>query len=135
VKHLDFGKSEVNDEDYFINKYKTVFNGGNLNKDYQIIIFDLSLIPYDILQNVTALLGRLMLEFLQRIEKAEIYKGKDVRGKFPVVLVLEEAHNYIPQPKKDDDTNVSREVFERIAREGRKYGLSLVVSSQRPSEL
>ena len=85
--------------------------------------------------NVTALLGRLILEFLQRIEKTEIYRGKDVRGKFPVVLILEEAHNYIPQPRKEDETNISREIFERIGREGRKYGLSLVISSQRPSEL
>ena len=82
------------------------------------------------MQNITALLGRLLLEFLQRIEKTDTYLGKDVRGKFPVVLILEEAHNYIPHPKNENDANVSREVFERIAREGRKYGLSLVISSK-----
>lgn len=134
VENLNFSKSTVKDEGYFLNKYKERHKE-NPNKNYQVVIFDLSLIPYDILQNVTALLGRLILEFLQRIEKTEIYRGKDVRGKFPVVLILEEAHNYIPQPRKEDETNISREIFERIGREGRKYGLSLVISSQRPSEL
>jgi ABC-type dipeptide/oligopeptide/nickel transport system ATPase component len=134
LERLDVDKSQVNDAEYFLNKYK-ITHKNNPEKNYQLIIFDLSLIPYDILQNVTALLGRLFLEFLQRIDKTDIYKGKEVRGKFPVVLVLEEAHNYIPNPKKEDEASVSREVFERIAREGRKYGLSLIISSQRPSEL
>ena len=91
----------------------------------------MSLLASDILENITALLGRLILEFLQRMGK-----NKKERGKFPVVLVLEEAHNYIPERKrKEDKESISKVVFERIAREGRKYGLSLVVSSQRPSEL
>lgn len=130
IKNLDYEKLKIEDPEYFLNKFKA-----QGNQNYQVTIFDLSLIPYDILQNVTALLGRLILEFLQRIEKIPEYQQKDVRGKFPVVMVLEEAHNYIPQPKNFDEQSVSRDIFERIAREGRKYGLSLVVSSQRPSEL
>ncbi|MES1945478.1 hypothetical protein PC39_15222 [Salinisphaera sp. PC39] len=51
------------------------------------------------------------------------------------MLVLEEAQNYIQQPRFGEEESIAREVFERIAREGRKYGLSLVVASQRPSEL
>lgn len=51
------------------------------------------------------------------------------------MLVLEEAQNYIGQPRPGEDDSISRVVFERIAREGRKYGLKLVVASQRPSEL
>src|SRR5690606_4867274 len=43
--------------------------------------------------------------------------------------------NYIPEKNYRDRESVSKRVFERIAREGRKYGLSLLVSSQRPSEL
>ena len=53
------------------------------------------------------------------------------RGKFPIVLVLEEAQNYISEKKE----SVAKTVFERIAREGRKYGISLVVCTQRSSEL
>jgi len=133
TKNINKKESKITDSDYFLNKIKGDIS--DFEKNYQVIIFDLSLTPYDILQNVTALLGRLILEFLQRIEKNDDYKGRESRGSFPTVLVLEEAHNYIPQPKSHDESNVSREIFERIAREGRKYGLSLVISSQRPSEL
>ena len=51
------------------------------------------------------------------------------------MIALEEAQNYIPEVNHKDRESISKRVFERIAREGRKYGLSLVVSSQRPSEL
>ena len=61
--------------------------------------------------------------------------GADARGSFPVVMVLEEAQNYIREPRFGEEESISRGTFERIAREGRKYGLGLVVASQRPSEL
>lgn len=97
-----------------------------------IVIFDLSLLASEILENVTALIGRLILEFLQRLGE---HDGGNARGSLPVVLVLEEAQNYIQQQHFANEESVSRDVFERIAREGRKYGLSLIVASQRPSEL
>ena len=57
----------------------------------------------------------------------------------PTVLVMEEAHIFIKRYKDDienqDAATVCCQVFERIAREGRKFGLGLVLSSQRPSEL
>ena len=94
----------------------------------QITIIDVSLLPFQVLETITGLVGRIILEFLSRFEK-----GK--RGSMPVVIALEEAQNYIPEINKKDRESISRKVFERIAREGRKYGLSLLVSSQRPSEL
>jgi len=97
-----------------------------------VVILDLSLLAAEVLENVTALIGRLILEFLQRLGE---HGGEEARGSLPVVLVLEEAQNYIQQPRFAEEESISRVVFERIAREGRKYGLSLVVSSQRPSEL
>jgi len=97
-----------------------------------VVILDLSLLAAEVLENVTALIGRLILEFLQRLGE---YGGEEARGSLPVILVLEEAQNYIQQPRSAEDESISRVVFERIAREGRKYGLSLVVASQRPSEL
>ena len=57
------------------------------------------------------------------------------RGMYPIVLILEEAQNYIPEKDRRDQESITKRVFERIAREGRKYGISLIVSSQRPSEL
>jgi hypothetical protein len=97
-----------------------------------VVILDLSLLAAEVLENVTALIGRLVLEFLQRLGA---HGGEEARGSLPVVLVLEEAQNYIQQPRSVDEESISRVVFERIAREGRKYGLGLVVASQRPSEL
>jgi hypothetical protein len=97
-----------------------------------VVILDLSLLAAEVLENVTALIGRLVLEFLQRLGE---HGGEETRGSLPVVLVLEEAQNYIQQPRSAEEESIARVVFERIAREGRKYGLSLVVASQRPSEL
>ncbi len=97
-----------------------------------VVILDLSLLAAEVLENVTALIGRLILEFLQRLGE---HGGDGARGSLPVVLVLEEAQNYIQQPRFAEEESIARVVFERIAREGRKYGLSLVVASQRPSEL
>lgn len=99
---------------------------------HHVVIVDLSLLAAEVLENVTALIGRLILEFLQRLGE---YGGEHARGSLPVVLVLEEAQNYIREQRHAEEESISREVFERIAREGRKYGLGLVVSSQRPSEL
>lgn len=95
---------------------------------HQITILDLSQLASEVLENVTALLGRLVLEFMQRLPN-------EARGTFPVVLVLEEAHHYIPAHAPLERQQRAREVFEKIAKEGRKFGLSLVVASQRPSEL
>ncbi|HBL29145.1 MAG TPA: ATPase [Acidobacteria bacterium] len=97
-----------------------------------VVILDLSLLAAEVLENVTALIGRLVLEFLQRLGE---HGGEQARGSLPVVLVLEEAQNYIHQQRFNEDESIARVVFERIAREGRKFGLSLVVASQRPSEL
>ncbi len=122
IRHAPFGKYY---EDLATDK----------EKPNQVTIIDLSLLSSEVLENVTALIARLILEFLQRIEKIH---GREKRGKFPVVLILEEAHNYIPEKRRketDEEISVSKKVFERIAREGRKYGLGLVISSQRPSEV
>lgn len=96
-----------------------------------VAILDLSLLASEVLDNVTALIGRLVLEFLQRLGES----GKDMRGSLPVVMVLDEAQNYIGEHASRDDESIARAVFERVAREGRKFGLGLVVASQRPSEL
>ena len=54
------------------------------------MILDLSLLAAEVLENVTALIGRLILEFLQRLGE---HGGEQARGSLPVVLVLEEAQN------------------------------------------
>lgn len=97
-----------------------------------IIIVDLSLVPTEIIYITAAVIARMIFETLQRYVKK---KGISL----PTVLVMEEAHTFIKRYSKDDENynaaKVCTQVFERIAREGRKFGLSLVISSQRPSEL
>ncbi len=99
-----------------------------INSSSQITIIDMSLLPFEVLETVTGLIGRLILEFVSRFAEED-------RGKLPIVLALEEAQNYIPERNNSDKISVAKKVFERIAREGRKYGISLLISSQRPSEL
>jgi len=101
----------------------------------QIAVVDLSLVPSEIVHIVVSVLARLIFESLQRYRRGHP-KGQTL----PTVLILEEAHTFVRRGKDDDGpasspTQLCREVFERIAREGRKFGLGLVLSSQRPSEL
>lgn len=100
----------------------------DVNKSSQLTIIDMSLLPHEVLETITGLVGRLTLEFVSRLPESQ-------RGKLPIVIVLEEAQNYIPEKNKNERESIAKKVFERIAREGRKFGLSLLISSQRPSEL
>lgn len=126
-----FGDKNMTDGNLF-SEYKKK-DEKKLDKKNQIIILDLSLLPFELLETITGLIGRLILEFTQRINKVEEYKDK--RGEYPIALILEEAQNYIPEVDKNGKKSITKKVFERIAREGRKFGVSLIVSSQRPSEL
>ena len=116
------------DDDVFTLFYKNKTKADDLQKVNQVTIIDMSLLPFDVLETITGLIGRLILEFVSRFPEEE-------RGKMPIVIALEEAQNYIPERNRGDKESISKKVFERIAREGRKYGVSLLISSQRPSEL
>jgi len=97
-----------------------------------VAVVDLSLVPSDVAHVITAVIARMVFEALQRYIKLN---GRAL----PTVLVMEEAHTFIKRYNEDfdfqDAAAVCCQVFERIAREGRKFGLGLVLSSQRPSEL
>lgn len=101
--------------------------------DGSITIIDLSLLPAEITHIITSVMARVTLEVLQR------YRRKHNGNTLPTVLIMEEAHTFIKRYNTDTDnenaTAMCTQVFEKIAREGRKYGLGLVLSSQRPSEL
>lgn len=99
-----------------------------------VTVIDLSLVPSEIIHIVTAVIARMVLEALQR------YRRMHPEGKaLPTILIMEEAHTFIRRYREDaEETSAAStccRVFERIAREGRKFGLGLVLSSQRPSEL
>lgn len=98
-----------------------------------ITVIDLSLIPAELTHIITAVIARITLESLQR------YRKMNGGAILPTTLVMEEAHTFIKRYNNDNENENAAEicakVFEKIAREGRKFGLGLVLSSQRPSEL
>lgn len=89
-------------------------------------IIDFSEVPSDILPLVISLVARMIFSVQQWTERANIN---------PIALFCDEAHLYIPQNTKGGMEEQSLNSFERIAKEGRKYGIGLVVITQRPSEV
>lgn len=104
---------------------------GYLNKA-NVTIVDLSGIPFEVLSITVSLVSRLIFDFCFHYSKLRHETG--ALNDVPVMIVCEEAHNYIPQ-RDDAAYRSSRKSIERVAKEGRKYGLSLMVVSQRPSEV
>lgn len=105
------------------------FIGFEDDSNENITIIDLSGIPFEVLSIVVSLISRLVFDF------CFYYKSlKKESEEIPFLLVLEEAHNYIPQSEGAKYHSVKKSI-ERIAKEGRKYGLSLMIVSQRPSEI
>ena len=90
-----------------------------------ISIIDVSGVPSDITSTVVAVLSRLVFDYA-------IWSRDDVTR--PILLVCEEAHRYVPNEKSADNSSVGR-ILSRIAKEGRKYGISLGLITQRPSDL
>ena len=104
---------------------------GYLN-EANVTIVDLSGIPFEVLSITVSLVSRLIFDFCFHYSK--LRHESDLTNDVPVMIVCEEAHNYIPQ-SENAAYRSSRKSLERIAKEGRKYGISLMVVSQRPSEV
>ena len=111
----------IGTRDNFASVLGTLFRVPALGKP--VAVFDLSRIPSEVLNVVVAVICRIAFDF-------SMYAGQNL----PLLLVCEEAHRYAPQ-----DTELgfepAKRALSRIAKEGRKYGISLGVISQRPSEL
>lgn len=118
--------------DLTLEKWLTDYVGTDQAENGCLVVIDMSLVPSEIVHVVTAVIARMVFEALQRYRKLNV-------ATLPTVLVMEEAHTFIKRYKDDienyDAATICCQVFERIAREGRKFGLGLVLSSQRPSEL
>ncbi len=93
-------------------------------EDRPVTIFDLSGVPSEIVDVVVSLMCRMTFDFA-------VWSPRE--DSIPVLLVCEEAHRYIPQD--GSGFGPTREAIARIAKEGRKYGVSLGLVTQRPSEL
>ena len=121
----DLKASEM-DEESFVERFLGLERlDGVYKKAVQIIILDMNEAADEVVEVTAAVMARLVFDRL---------RTADPRNRFPVNLVLEEAHRYVAQNPSRYAIDASR-IFERIAKEGRKYGMFLLVASQRPSEL
>lgn len=108
------------DKNTFIKELITASNGARA----QIININISYLDDRLAKTICKIYAKLLFDFTSKLQQ---------RGSFPVHLILEEAHRYVQQ---DSDTKVlGYNIFDRIAKEGRKYGVILGLISQRPSEM
>ena len=108
------------DKNTFIKELITASNGGRA----QIININISYLDDRLAKTICKIYAKLLFDFTSKLQQ---------RGSFPVHLILEEAHRYVQQ---DSDSKVlGYNIFDRIAKEGRKYGVILGLISQRPSEM
>lgn len=101
------------------------FGKGKTVKRDQIVVVDMNAVEDEVVELVSSVLARMTFRLLRQA---------DPRNRFPVHLLLEEAHRYVSSTPSRFAIDANR-IYERIAKEGRKYGLFLIVASQRPSEL
>lgn len=118
-------KAECNNYDWINNFITNLIGSNEGNKGIKII--DFSEVPSDILPIVTGTIARILYDVQFWMESEE---------RSPFTLLCDEAHLYLPV-KEDADAAQKQALynFERIAKEGRKYGVSLFVVSQRPSDV
>jgi len=121
------GNADVLEFDYLNRLADAILGSKAENGTGGVKIIDFSEVPSDVLPLIVSLVARLSFS---------IQQWTPLEKRHPVALMCDEAHLYIPNRNLADSADeVSIGIFERIAKEGRKYGLSLVVISQRPSEV
>jgi len=110
--------------------------GQNTNPKSNVTILDLSGVPFEVLSITVSLISRIIFEYGYYYKRLRTKKDpyELINNDTPFLLVYEEAHKYVP---KSDlvKFRASKNSIERIAKEGRKYGVTLLLASQRPSEL
>ena len=112
----------------WLEKFTTAVLGSTgENSKAGIKIINFSEVPSDVLPLIVSLVARVTFS-VQQWTPSEL--------RHPIALLCDEAHLYMPQRNMAESADdISLDIFERIAKEGRKYGVSLVVISQRPSEV
>lgn len=125
--------SQIEGNEITLDGWLSDYIGDNNASNGTVTVIDLSLVPAEIVHIIAATIARITLESLQRYRR--INHGQVL----PTVLVMEEAHTFVKRYKDDAEnqntSSICCQVFEKIAREGRKFGLGMMLSSQRPSEL
>ncbi len=98
---------------------------GSIDQDIRIL--DISGLPNEVAGPLAAMLARLLFQY-------KVYQTAEERKRDPVVLVCEEAHRYVPD-RGEAEYAAAQTAIRRIAREGRKYGIGLMLVSQRPADV
>ena len=133
-KRLEFLLGEKSKKISFEDTLKQLI--GYTKNTSNVTIIDLSGVPFEVLSITVSLISRILFEFGYYYKRLRVSKNPEetINNDIPLLLVYEEAHKYVP----NNDLakyRASKESIERIAKEGRKYGVSLLLASQRPSEI
>lgn len=109
-------------DDPFINIVKQFFGG-----EIPIRIVDLSGVPNEVAGAVSSAIARTIFSI-------KLWQSQEERKSNPILLVCEEAHRYVPN-RGEAQYEAAQDAIRRLAKEGRKYGIGLMLVSQRPSEV
>ncbi|MBO1514083.1 anti-phage-associated helicase HerA [Metabacillus bambusae] len=134
-KRFDFLLGEGSKSISFEDTLKMLL-GYSDGKKTNVTIIDLSGVPFEVLSITVSLISRIIFEYgyyYKRL-RCELNPEEKINNDVPILLVFEEAHKYVPNSDLLKFRS-SKKSIERIAKEGRKYGVTLLFASQRPSEL
>ncbi|WP_207652412.1 anti-phage-associated helicase HerA [Desulfosporosinus sp. FKB] len=134
-KRLDFlfgKKSKIRSFEETLQKLMGFCTGDFRN----VTVIDLSGIPFEVLSITVSLISRMIFEYGYYYKRLRCKKNpkEKINNDVPILLVYEEAHKYVPRSELTK-YRASQKAIERIAKEGRKYGVTLLLASQRPSEI
>lgn len=124
---IGFLMSEVEENEDSLPSIILQLIGSNDPQEPNLRIIDISGLPNEVAGPLTGAIARLLFQYKQ-------YQSVDERKKDPLLLVCEEAHRYVPD-RGEAEYAVAQDAIKRIAREGRKYGLGLMLVSQRPADV
>jgi uncharacterized protein len=132
---LDFFLGEQSKNTTFEETLEKLLGYSSRNKS-NVTVIDLSGVPFEVLSITVSLISRLIFEhgYIYKRMRCAMNPSETINNDIPILLVYEEAHKYVPNSEllKYRSSKVS---IERIAKEGRKYGVTLLLASQRPSEI
>ncbi|WP_439413075.1 ATP-binding protein [Enterobacter ludwigii] len=110
--------------------------GYSSKNESNVTVIDLSGVPFEVLSITVSLISRLVFEYgyIYKRMRCARNPNEKINNDIPILLVYEEAHKYVPNSELSKYRS-SKVAIERIAKEGRKYGVTLLLASQRPSEI
>lgn len=116
-----------NDAEIKLHQVLNQFVGAPSQAGKDIRIIDISGLPNEVAGPLTALIARLLFQY-------KVFQTQQEKEKDPILLVCEEAHRYVPD-HGEAQYAAAQGAIRRIAREGRKYGIGLMLVSQRPADV